>query len=185
MAEWKKVGVNVDYHVEVDGHYYSVPYTLIRQELMARYTRAGVEFVSQVAARSRPCPKLPEGPAYDASGAHAARAQEVLDWTPERLVSWAGTIGPNCGEAARHLLASRSIPQHAFRPCLGLIRLGKRYGNERVDQACSRALRLNIVAYRYIESMLKKGRDRIPLALEEAPRPVVAHDNVRGSIYYQ
>lgn len=185
FAEWKKVAVNIDYHVEVEGHYYSAPYTLIRQELMARSTRAGIELFHKsrrVAVHVRSILKgrhttLPEHrpPAH----------QKYLEWTPERILSWAGTIGPNCGEAARQLMASRALPEHAFRPCLGLIRLGKRYGNERVDRACARAVKLNIVGYRHIESMLKNGRDQIPLAEEERTCPVVAHDNVRGAGYYQ
>jgi len=185
MAWWKKVVVNIDYHVEVDGHYYSVPYTLIRQELMARYTRTGVELLHKsrrVAVHVRSYLKgrhttIPE---------HRAPAhQKYLQWTPERLISWAGSMGPNCGAAAKELMASRAVPEHAFRPCLGLIRLGRRYGNERVDRACCRALKLNIVGYRHIESMLKTGRDKIPLRDEEAPCPVVAHDNLRGAQYYQ
>jgi transposase len=185
MAWWKKVVVNIDYHVEVDGHYYSVPYTLIRQELMARYTRSGVELFyksRRVAAHVRSYQKgrhttIPE----HRPPAHA----KYLEWTPERIISWAGTVGPNCGEAARHLMAERKIPEQAFRPCLGLIRLGKRYGNDRVDRACSRALKMNIVGYRHIESMLKTGRDRIPMADETQDHPVVAHDNLRGAGYYR
>lgn len=185
MAWWKKAVVNIDYHVEVDGHYYSVPYTLIRQEVMARYTKSGVEIFHKsrrVAAHMRSYQKgyhttIPE----HRPPAHA----RYLEWTPERIISWAGTVGPNCGEAAKRLMAERKIPEHAFRPCVGLIRLGKRYGNERVDRACSRALKMNIVAYRHIESMLKTGRDQIPVPDEIPVRPAVAHDNLRGAGYYQ
>ena len=80
---------------------------------------------------------------------------------------------------------SRSIPEHGFRPCQGLIRLGDSYGNQRVDQACRRALKLNIVGYKHIASMLKTGRDKIPLADDEPVYPVITHDNVRGAQYYQ
>ena len=185
LAQWKKVGVNIDYHVEVDGHYYSVPYQLIRQEAMARYTRESVEIFhrsKRVAAHLRSHEKgrhttLPEHrpPAH----------QKYLDWTPERLLSWAGTLGPHCAEAARQLMAGRSIPEQGFRPCLGLIRLGKRFGAERVDQACLRAVKLNIVSYRHIEAMLKNGRDKIPLPAEEPVGALLGHDNLRGSQYYQ
>jgi len=89
--------------------------------------------------------------------------REYLAWTPERVLHWAGTIGPNCGEAAQLIMKSRSIPEHAFRPCLGLIRLEKSYGDQRVDQACRRALKLNVVGDKHIASMLKTGRDQIPL----------------------
>ena len=43
MAEWKTVRANIDYHVEIDRHYYSVPYQLAGQQLEARYTATTVE----------------------------------------------------------------------------------------------------------------------------------------------
>ncbi len=185
LAEWKTATVNIDYHVEVAGHYYSVPYSLIRQRVAARYTRTSVEFFhksQRVAVHGRSFLKgrhttLPEHrpPAH----------QKHLEWTPERITSWAGTIGPNCSAAAQQIMASRPLPEHGFRPCLGLIRLGKRYGNERVNRACGRALKLNLVGYRHIENMLKSGRDRIPLPEEQAAPAIVAQDNVRGAEYYQ
>ena len=185
LAEWKEAGVNVDYHVEIDGHYYSVPYRLIGQRVTARYTRTGVEFFhksQRVAAHVRSFLKgrhttLPE---------HRPPAHEAYQqWTPERIASWAGTIGPNCRTAVLAIMASRPLPEHGFRPCMGLIRLGKRYSHERLDRACSRALKLNIVGYRHIENMLKSGRDQLPLCETPAPATVSAHDNVRGAQYYQ
>jgi transposase len=152
---------------------------------MARYTRQGVELFhksKRVAAHARSYRRghhttIPE---------HRPPAHTTcLDWTPERIISWAGTVGPNCSEAARQLMATRRIPEHAFRPCVGLIRLGKRYGNDRVDRACARALKLHIVAYRHIESMLKTGRDQIPDGEDLPPQPPVPHDNLRGAAYYQ
>ena len=184
-AEWKTASVNVDYHVAIDGHYYSVPYSLIKQRVSVRTTQASVEFFhksQRVAVHGRSFQKgrhttLPEHrpPAH----------QKYMEWTPERMASWAGTIGPNCRAVALQIMEGRPLPEHGFRPCLGLIRLGRRYGNDRVDRACGRALKLHFVGYRHIENMLKNGRDQIPLA-EEPPVPaVVVHDNVRGAGYYQ
>jgi transposase len=185
MAWWKRVSVNIDYHVDVDGHYYSVPYGLIRQQIMARYTRTSVELFHKsrrVAVHARSHQKGHHTTIME----HRPPAhQKFLDWTPERLTSWAGTIGPNCEAAAKYLLSSRKIPEHAYRPCLGLIRLSRRYGNARVDRACYRAIRLNIVGYRHIESILKTGRDQMPLAEESKDTPVVVHNNLRGAQYYQ
>lgn len=145
LAEWKKVGVNVDYHVEVDGHYYSVPYTLIRQEMMARYTRESVELFHKSRRVAVHIRSFQKG-RHTTIVAHRPPAHvKYLEWTPERILSWAGTIGPHCSEAARLLMTSKAFPEYAFRPCMGLIRLGKRYGNERVDNACLKALKLNIV----------------------------------------
>ena len=107
FAQWKKVGVNIDYHVDVDGHYYSVPYRLIRQAVMARYTHASVELFHQskrVAAHRRSYAK---GRHTTISEHRPPAHQKYLEWTPERVLNWAGTIGPNCGEAARQIMASR------------------------------------------------------------------------------
>lgn len=185
LAEWKKVCVNIDYHIEVDGHYYSVPYTLIRQELMARYTNRSVELFyksRRVAAHIRSYAK---GHHTTLEEHRPPAHREYLAWTPERVIKWAGTIGPHCGAAAQRIMDSRAIPEHAFRPCLGLIRLGKSYGNQRVDLACKKALKLNIVGYKHIASMLKTGREQIPLADDDLACPVILHDNVRGASYYQ
>jgi transposase len=184
LAEWRTATVNIDYHVEVDRHYYSVPYNLIHQRVSARYTRSSVEFFhksQRVAGHVRSFLKnshttLPEHrpPAH----------QKHLEWTPERIVSWARTIGPNCSAVAQQIMASRPLPEHGFRPCLGLIRLGQHYSHERVNQACGRALKLNIVGYRHIENMLKSGRDQMPLPETQTTPVIVAHDNVRGAGYY-
>jgi transposase len=185
MAEWKEVGVNVDYHVDVDGHYYSVPHRLIGQRVMARFTRTSVEILhkSQRVATHLRNPK---------KGGHTTVAEhrpqshrEHLQWTPDRIASWARSIGPNCEAAVRAIIASRPIPEHGFRHCLGVIRLSKRYTRERVDRACERALKLNIVRYHHIENMLKSGRDHLPLYANSAECPVETHDNVRGAEYYQ
>ena len=185
FAQWKKVCVNIDYHVEVDGHYYSAPWTLIRRELMARYTNRTVELFHKsrrVAAHVRSYLK---GHHTTVEEHRPPAHREYLAWTPERVLQWAGTIGPHCGEAAEIIIKSRAIPEHAFRPCLGLIRLGKSYGNQRVDQACKRALKLNIVGYKHIATMLKTGRDKIPLADDQPVYSVITHNNVRGAEYYQ
>jgi len=185
LAEWKTVGVNVDYHIELDGHYYSVPYTLIRQRVECRYTQTSVEMFHhkhRVAAHMRNSRKG----GFTTLAEHRPPAhQKHLEWTPERITTWAGTIGPNCQRTAIQIMASRPLPEHGIRPCLGVIRLGQRYGNDRVEQACGRALKLNIAGYKHIENMLKNGRESIPLP-EETPAPVVViHDNIRGAGYYR
>jgi transposase len=185
FGQWKKVCVNIDYHVEVDGHYYSVPYPLIRRELMARYTARTVELFyksRRVAAHERSYLK---GHHTTLEEHRPPAHREYLAWTPERVLQWASTIGPNCGAAAQIIMQSRAIPEQAFRPCLGLIRLGKSYGNQRVDQACQRALKLNIVGYKHIATMLKTGRDQMPLVNASPEHVVINHANVRGAEYYQ
>jgi len=185
FAEWKQVAVNIDYHVDVEGHYYSAPYQLIQQRLMARITRHGVELLhkgKRVAAHVRSHQK---GRHTTLTEHQPPAHQKYLEWTPERLISWAGMIGPNCAEVIRQILASRPLVVHGYRPCLGVIRLGKPYGNERLERACARALKLNIATYHRIENLLKTGRDKVTMPEPDIPCPVTVHDNVRGAGYYQ
>jgi len=181
FARWKQVGVNIDYHVEVEGHYYSAPYHLLRHRLMARYTASTLELFQQskrVAVHVRRHEK----------GRHSTLAEhrppahrEHLEWTPERVLSWAGTIGPGVEAAVAFLMKSRAYPEEAFRPSLGIIRLAKRFGNERVDKACAWALELNIVTYRRIETILRNRREK-PAARIDPPN--LTHPNLRGPTYY-
>ncbi|MEI8189657.1 MAG: IS21 family transposase [candidate division NC10 bacterium] len=185
FAEWKQVAVNIDYHVDVEGHYYSAPYQLIQQRLMARITRHGVELLhkgKRVAAHTRSHQK---GRHTTLTEHQPPAHQKYLEWTPERLISWAGMIGPNCAEVIRQILASRPLVVHGYRPCLGVIRLGKPYGNERLERACARALKLNIATYHRIENLLKTGRDKVTMPEPDIPCPVTIHNNVRGAGYYQ
>jgi transposase len=185
FAEWKHVTVNIDYHVEVDGHYYSAPYGLIKQRLTARITREAVELLhkgKRVAAHVRSHQK---GHHTTLEEHRPPAHQHLLEWPPDRIISWAATIGPACAEAVRQILASRPLVVHGYRPCMGIIRLGKRYGNDRLERACENAVKLNIVSYKRIENMLINGKDRVPFHAEAAPRPANRHDNVRGASYYQ
>jgi len=142
-AAWKKVRVHVDYHVELDGHYYSVPYALVKQQLDARLTERTVELFhkgQRVASHVRSYAKgrhstIPE---------HMPKAHRAYaEWTPQRLVRWAGQTGPDTAAVIGHILANRVHPQQGFRSCLGILRLAERYGNDRLEAACRRALRLN------------------------------------------
>jgi len=185
FSEWKQVAVSIDYHVEVDGHYYSAPYGLIKQRLTARITRDGVELFhrgKRVAVHVRSHQKGHHTTLLE----HRPPAhQHLMEWTPQRIISWAGTIGPACAEVVTQIMAGRPLVEHGYRPCMGVIRLGKRFGNDRLERACVKALKLNIASYKRIENMLNNGRDRVPLPGDPAPCPVAGHDNVRGAEYYQ
>jgi transposase len=109
--------------------------------------------------------------------------REHLEWTPSRIIQWAATIGPCTAKMTEQILASRPHPEQGYRACLGLIRLGKEYSNERLERACEWALRVRAISYRNVAAILKNNRDR----LAEADTPQVAlplHGNVRGSAYY-
>jgi transposase len=184
LAEWKKVRVNIDYHVEIEGHYYSVPYQLVRKALEARYSERTVECFhkgQRVASHPRSHLKgrhttLPE----HLPAAHRSYAQ----WTPQRLIRWAEKTGPATASMVQTILERRAHPQQGFRSCLGIMRWGKRFGEERLEAACRRALTLGAYSYKSIESILRRGLDRKAVAEQQNLDLALEHENIRGSDYY-
>jgi transposase len=185
-AEWKRVSLNIDYHAEFDGHYYSAPHTLRTEDvaLWLRATASAVEIFRSgtcvaVHARSRIVGR------HTTIADHMPSAHRMhAEWTPERILGWAATVGCNTRLFAERLLAERSHPEHGYRSCLGVFRLAKKYGAERLEAACARALAVGARSYRHVHSILQHGLDRAP-ALDVEPRgPSVTHENVRGRDYY-
>jgi transposase len=185
LARWKKAKVNIDYHVEVDEHYYSVPNALVRQQIDVRVTSGSVEcFVRgkrvavHVRSHRRGChTTLPE----HMPASHRAHAE----WSPGRMLNWAMTIGPRTADLVRDQLESRPHPEQGYRACLGIMRLARHYGKERLEAACARAVALGAMRYRSVASILKSGLDRQPLPEQPQPElPLPIHSNVRGSTYY-
>ena len=136
-AEWKKVRVHIDYHVEFQRHYYSVPHALIRKQLDLRITATTLECFHKgvrVAAHHRsPLPgrhtTLPEH--------MPEKHRRYGDWTPERFQRWAATIGPATAQLIANRLRQRRHPEQAYRSCLGILRLAKTYGDDRLEAACA------------------------------------------------
>jgi transposase len=184
-GERKDVRVNIDYHVEVDHHFYSVPYTLLHEQLEARSTATTVEIY-------RNDTRLTSHPRSYARGKHTTKTEHMpvshqkhLEWTPSRIIQWGASIGPSVAGLAERIIASRRHPEHGYRLCLGILRLAKRYGPERLEAACARALAVNALSYKHVESTLKHGLDRDKLDDSTKPaRPGVVHENVRGRDYY-
>jgi transposase len=184
-AEWKKVSLNVDYHVAFDDHFYSASHTLGQEELWVRATTTSVEIFhrsTRVASYVRSYEKFK----HTTTPAHMPTAhQKHAEWTPTRILGWARTVGPMTSALAEAILAERRHPEHGYRSCLGLFRLAKRYGNERMEAACARALTVSARSYRHVESILKNGFDRAPaLDTESGSSTGVVHENVRGRDYY-
>lgn len=184
FAEWKTATVYINYHVTVDHHHYSVPCTLVGQRLDVRFTATTVECLhrgQRVASHAR---SLIRG-GYTTVDAHMPdRHRHRADWTPERLVRWAESLGPATATAVRAMLSSRRHPEQAFRSALGVMRLGKDYGLERLEAACRRANALGTCHYRSIESILKNGLDRKVLPEQITLSLPVDHANVRGPGFY-
>lgn len=183
VAVWSEAKVNIDYHIVFDNHYYSVPYGLIHQRLEVRSTDRTVELFHEgkrVAAHVRSFqPGL-----FTTLEEHRPKAhQRHREWTPSRIIQWAASIGPQCGQLVEKVMAARPHPEQGFRSCLGIIRLGKVAGPSRLEAACQRALHFGTLSYRSIESILKHRLEEQPLEAE-LPFTTPAHDNVRGGTYY-
>lgn len=186
FTEWKKVRVNLDYHIEVDERYYSVPHTLIGRQLDVSFSEYVVEVLykgERVASHAR---VHGNGKRYSTQSAHMPKAhQEMAEWTPERIINWASTVGEHTSKLIDALIKRRKHPQQAFRAAVGIIRLGKRHGNDRVEAACRRAYTTNAISYSSVESILKHRLDELPLPQEAKQTSLpIFHDNVRGSGYY-
>jgi len=184
-AEWKKARVSIDYHLEVDRHYYSVPYQLYGRELDVRLTATTVEcFHKGVRVASHLRSFLPGR--HTTVKEHMPKAhQSYAEWTPERVIAWTTQAGPFTKSLAEKILASRLHPQQAFRSCLGLMRLGKIYGSARLEAASKRALTFQATSYRSVNAILKSGLDKEELATEAENSPPIAHPNIRGSGYFE
>lgn len=179
------VKVNIDYHIEADRHYYSVPYQLVGQRVDVRTSASAVEVFHsgrRVAShlRSFLAGRHTTDPAHmpDAHRRHA-------EWTPSRIISWAEQTGPSTAALAQAIMEVRTHPEQGYRSCLGIIRLSQRYGTERLEAACERALAARALSYRSVESILSHGLDRQPLGERPSPRPHRAHHNLRGPQYYR
>jgi transposase len=110
--------------------------------------------------------------------------QKYVEWTPERLLNWAGKIGPHTAELIKKVMVSRMHPQQGFRSCLGILRLGKSYGEDRLEAASKRANQIGGRSYKSVESILKNGLDRKPLPGEDPSGSSIDHANIRGGKYY-
>lgn len=183
FAEWKKCKVGIDYHVDVDKHYYSVPHQLLRETVWARVTARTVElFVRdlRVAAHVR----ASSDRKHTTIRQHMPSShQRHADWTPERLKRQAGEIGPHAAALVEVIMRDRPHPEQGFRAGLGIIRLVKSYGRERVDAACKRALEIGARSYTSVTSILKNNLDR-KRSDTPADGPAIVHDNIRGPTYF-
>jgi transposase len=180
-AEWKRCRVSLDYHVEIAKHFYSVPFQLLRQEVEARITAKTVEIFHRgklVAAHMRSLrAHRPTTVADHMPSSH----RRYRDWTHERILREATAIGDDAKALVEVILRSRPHPEQGFRSCIGILRLSKRHGAERVDAACARALALGTRSYGSVWAILKNAQEK-----QAAPGdpPSLFHENIRGPGYY-
>jgi transposase len=184
-AEWRLRRVSLDYHVDIDGHYYSVPYRLIRDQVEARLTTRTVEIFhkgERVAVHLRGTGRGRHTTVPDhMPSAHRRHAE----WTIERIQRTAARIGPSTARLLSIILESRPHPEQGYRVCLGILRLARQYGEPRLEAACDRGLDIGASSYGSIQSILKNGLDRQPRPPSQQGELVLPdHPNIRGPRYY-
>lgn len=184
-AEWLKATVNIDYHIELDHHYYSISFQLLRERLDVRLTATTVEAFhkgERVAAHVRSYVR----------GAHTTlrehmppEHQQYAEWSPSRFIQWAGKIGVATAQLVEKIMAARTYPEQGYRACMGIIHLGQHYEPERVEAAAKRAIKYNTCSFKSVSAILAAGLDRQTDA-GETPRQLTLpeHGNIRGKGYY-
>jgi transposase len=181
-AQWKKATVNIDYHIELEKYYYSVPYVLVHQVVHARFTSKIVEIFhdnKRVASHIRNPRER-----YSTIHEHMPKEhQEFLGVTPSKLIEQAKGIGVKTGELIERILHERKYPPQGYRSCLGIIRLAKNYPSTRLESACKRALSIGGHSYTSVANILKSGLDQQPVI--SRPQQInIAHENIRGGEYF-
>ena len=184
-TEWIKVRPGIDYHVAVHKHHYSVPHTYIKKSLDAAVSEHTVELFykgTRIASHRR---SWRQGGYTTITDHMPASHRHHAEWTPRRLINWAAKTGEATAELIEHLLASYPHPEHGYRACLGIMRLAKSYGEDRLEAACRRAVTIGSYRYRSVKSILAHGLDRAELPTPPEEREAIAHANIRGPQYYQ
>ena len=185
-AEWYKAKVNIDYHIEIDNHFYSIPFQLIHERLDIRMTASVMEAFrkgERVATHVRSYVKG----GYTTVQEHMPPSHRYYaEWNPARFIQWAGKIGQATSQLVERILSTRTYPEQGYRACLGIIRLERHYEPARVEAAAKRALKFNTCSYRSMKSILSSGLDRQHDSSEQPELPgLPPHQNIRGQEYYQ
>jgi transposase len=186
VPEWKIARVNIDYHVEFERHYYSVPHKFVGETADIKATMLAVEIFSggkRIAIHPR---------VRGSIGRHTTQPEHMppahlahAEWTPERVLDWAEQTGPKAAELCKRILESRSHPEQGFRACLGIMRLGKQHSYERLEKACAMAIDMRSLRYKTVQDILNSGADSKvrPIRIVK-PTPIDHHENIRGADYY-
>ncbi len=184
FAEWRLRRVGIDYHIDIDRHYYSVPYRFARDAVEVRLTGRTVEVFAKgerIAAHLR----------ASGNGKHTTVPEHMpsshrryADWTIDRIRRDAAAIGPSTAMLCELILEQRSHPEQGFRACLGIVRLAKAFGAQRVEAAATRALDIGARTYGSVKSILDNNLDRHAAPQRGADGVTILHPNIRGARYY-
>ena len=188
FTQIKKARVNIDYHIQFDKNYYSVPHNLCRLEVQVHATRDSVAIFYKGQQVARHIRHHYKGK-YATNPSHMPEAHKKHhQWTPQRLMDWGASIGPSVRELVQVMLNRKHHQEQAYRSCLGLLNLSKRYDAIRLNKACRRAFDINSPNYRSVKSILQNGLDKIVEHSDKTDHAHLTllneHDNIRGSMYY-
>jgi transposase len=183
-AEWRVRRAGLDYHVDVEDHYYSVPFRFAKDELEVRLTARTVEVFrkgERIAAHIRNSGNR----RHTTTPEHMPSShRHFADWSIERIRREASAIGRSTGALCELILEERRYPEQGFRARLGITRLVKSFGRERVEAACLRTLEIGARSYSSVRSILDNNLDRRATAKRAADGPAILHANIRGPRYY-
>jgi len=189
--EFKLVRVNIDYHIEYDKHYYSVPHHLVKHQVEVQATREGVALFFKGKQVARHARRYSQG-SFSTEPNHMPEAhRHHLQWSEERLSNWADALGPHVLIVVKKIFASKKHPEQAYRSCLGLLNLSKQYDTARLNKACHRAVLIGSPRIKSIKSILKQGIEQLELPInddasaeEKTGEEAACHENIRGPGYY-
>ena len=176
--------MNIDYHVELDKHYYSVPHHLVDKEVDLRYTTTTVEIFQDRKRIASHVRSYMQGQHTTVKEHMPKSHQEYLEWSPSRIIQWANKIGTSTAEVVETIMKTRRHPEQGYRSCIGILRLGKKYTEARLEAASQRAIAIGGYSYRSIKSILEKGLDSVPLSGSGKEGKPIVHENIRGCDYY-
>lgn len=179
--------VNIDYHVQVEHHYYSVPFQFVGKEVEVRIREKTVEIIES-GKRIALHPLSKNKHKHTTEKSHMPPSHQAMqEWSPSRFVSWGKSIGLETKKQVENLLSSKQHPEQSYRACLGLLSLSKKFGQERLEAACKRANHLEVTSLRRVKSILDNEMDKLPLFENSNSKEIekVLHSNIRGSSYYK
>ena len=183
FALWKMAKVSFDYHIQVEGHYYSVPYHLIGKRVYVKISRDQVEVYhkgKRVAVHIRSRVKG----SHTTWEEHMPVSHRLYKKSPRDLIKEATRLGPCVGELSEAIMEAKDHPIQGYRAIMGIIRLARAYPKDRLEAACARALAVKGYSYRSVKSILEKGLDRLPITRQKT-FAAIDHSNIRGASYYQ
>lgn len=181
----KRAKVQKNCHVWLNAHYYSVPYSYMGKYVQVHFNSRTVEvyYNYERIAIHKHC----EQPwTYTTIKDHMpTQHQFVMDWNPKRFIAWGKKIGTSTGAYIEKVLAKKSYPEQAYKSCVGILNLAKKYSSERLENACARGLQYEKYSYRTVERILSLSMDKIEEDTSENQIELPIHDNIRGADYYE